>query len=70
MDKIFVEVKVVDINLGHGNLGLAVALVFQHIVQLGGLTKFRSLPQMYTPYNKFDALGPFHRTLVLPMASE
>jgi hypothetical protein len=36
MDKVFVEVKVVNINLEHGNLGLAMALLFQQIVQLGG----------------------------------
>jgi hypothetical protein len=29
MDGAFVVVKAIDINLGHGNLGLVVALVFQ-----------------------------------------
>jgi hypothetical protein len=29
MHKTFVAIKVIDINLGHGNLGLVVALVFQ-----------------------------------------
>jgi hypothetical protein len=32
MDTTFVAVKVIHINLRHGNLGLVMALVFQKIV--------------------------------------